>query len=57
MPGQNTGETPPSEAQGCCFFVVVQFRPDDALLSPEPGSDQGTLLARNVLQGYVWACV
>ena len=39
------------------FSSIVQFRPADALLSPEPGGDQGTLLARNVVQGYVRACV
>ena len=49
--------TPPSEAQDCCFFVFVQFRPADALLSSEPGGDQGTLFARNVVQGYVRVCV
>ena len=36
---------------------VVQFRPADALLSPEPGGDHGTQFARNVVQGYVRACV
>ena len=45
------------DAQGCRLFVIVQFRPADALLSPEPGGDQGTLFARNVVQGYVRACV
>ena len=29
----------------------------DALLSPEPGGDQGTLFVRNVVQGYVRVCV
>ena len=57
MPGQGSGKTAPSEAQGCRFFVVVQFRPAGALLSPEPGGDQGTLFARNVVQGYVRVCV
>ena len=57
MPGQGSGRTPLSEAQGCRFFVVVQFRPADALLSPEPGGDQGTLFERSVVQGYVRACV
>ena len=57
MPGQGSGKTPLSEAQGCRLFVIVQFHPDDALLSPEPGGDQGTLFARNVLQGYVRVCV
>ena len=57
MPGQDSGKTPLSEAQGCRFFVNVQFRPADALLSPEPGGDQGTLFARNVVQGYVRVCV
>ena len=47
---------PLSEAQGCRFFVIVQFRPADALLSPKPGGDQGTLFARNVVQGYVRVC-
>ena len=37
-----------SGAQGCRFFVLVQFRPADALLGSEPGGDQGTLFARNV---------
>ena len=32
-------------------------RLQDALLSPEPGSDHGTLFARNVVQGYVRVCV
>ena len=50
-------KTPLSEAQGCRLFVVVQFRPADALLSPESGGDQGTLFARNVVQGYVRVCV
>ena len=53
MPGQGLGKTPLSEAQGCRLFVIVQFHPADALLSPEPGGDQGTLFARNVVQGYV----
>ena len=48
---------PLSEAQGCRFFVIVQFRPADALLSPEPGGDQGTLFVRHVVQGYVRVCV
>ena len=39
------------------FVFVVQFRPADALLSPEPGGDQGTLFVRNVVQGYVRFCV
>ena len=49
--------TPLSEAQDCRFFVFVQFCPADALRSPEPGVDQGTLLAYNVIQGYICACV
>ena len=53
MLGQGSGKTPLSEAQGYRFFVVVQFHPADALLSPKPGGDQGTLFARNVVQGYV----
>ena len=57
MSGQGSGETPLSEAQYCRFFVVVRFRPADALLSTAPGGDQGTLFAFNVVQGYVWACV
>ena len=57
VPGQSSGTTPLSEAQGCRFFVVVQFRPSDALFSPEPGGDQGTPLARNVVQGYARVCV
>ena len=48
---------PLSKAQGCRFFVIVQFRPADALLSPEPGGDQGTLFARNVVQDYVRVCM
>ena len=32
--------------------MFVQFRPTDALLGPEPGGDQGTLFAHNVVQGY-----
>ena len=48
---------PLSEAQGRRFFVIVQFRPADALPSPEPGGDQATLFARNVVQGYVRVCV
>ena len=57
VPGQGSGKTPLSEAQGCRFFVVVQFRPADALLSTDPGNDQGTLFAHDVVQGYVLACV
>ena len=57
MPGQGSGKTPLSEVQGCHLFVIVQFRPADALLSPEPGGDQGTLFARHVVQGYVRVCV
>ena len=49
--------TPMSEAQDCRFFVFVQFPPADALLSPEPGGDQGTLFAHNVVQGYICGCV
>ena len=56
MPGQRSGKPLLSEAQDCRFFVVVQFRPAEALF-PEPGGDQGTLFARNVVQGYVRACV
>ena len=48
--------TPLSEAQDCRFFVFVQFCPADALLSPEPGGDQGTLFAHHVVQGYIWDC-
>ena len=55
--GQGSGKTPLSEVQGCRSLVVVQFRPADALLSPEQGGDQGTLFARNVVQGYARACV
>ena len=57
VPGQGSGKTPLSEAQGCRLFVIVQFRPADAFLSPEPGGDQGTLFARNMVQGYVRVCV
>ena len=53
---QGSGKTPLSEAQGFRFFVIAQFRPADALFSPEPGGDQGTLFACNVVQGYVRAC-
>ena len=56
-PGPGSGKTPLSEAQGCRFFVIVQFRSADALLSPEPWGDQGTLFARDVIQGYVRVCV
>ena len=49
--------TPLSEAQDCRFFVFVQIRPADALLSPEPWGDQGTQLAHNVVQGYRRDCV
>ena len=42
VPGQGLGKTPLSEAQGCRLFVIVQFRPADAPLSPEPGGDQCT---------------
>ena len=38
MPGQDSGRTPLSDAQGCRFFVVVQFHPADALLSPGRGA-------------------
>ena len=57
MPRHGSGKTPLSEAQGCRFFVVVKFRPAESLLRPELGGDQGTLFARNVVQGYVWVCV
>ena len=57
MPGRNSGKTLIFEAQGCRFFVVVQFRPADALLSPEPEDDQGSLFARNVVHDYVRAYV
>ena len=56
-PGQDSGKTPLSEAQGYRLSVIVQFHPADALLSPEPGGDRGTLFARNVVQGYVRVCV
>ena len=57
LAGQGWGKTPLSAAQSCRFFVVVQFRPADALLSPEPGGIQSTLFARNLVQGYVRVCV
>ena len=57
VPGQGSGKTPLFEAQGCRLVAIVQFRPADALLSPEPGGDQDTLFARNVVQGYVRVCV
>ena len=57
VPGQGSGETPLSEAQGCRLFAIVQFRPAGALLSPEPGGDHDTLSARNVVQGYVRVCM
>ena len=50
MPDQGLGKTPLPEAQGRRFFVVVQFRSADALPSPEPGGNQGTLFGRNVVQ-------
>ena len=34
--------------------MFVQFRPADALLSPEPGGGKGTLFAHNVVQGYIY---
>ena len=38
--------------------MFVQFRPADALLSPEPGGDQGSLFAHNVVQGlYMCMCL
>ena len=40
--GFQSGKTPLSEAQGCRLFVIVQFRPADAPLSPEPRGDQCT---------------
>ena len=49
--------TPLPEAQDYRFFVFVQFRPADALLSSEPGGEQGTLLAHNVVQGYIRDCM
>ena len=55
--GQDSGKTSLSEAQDCRFFIVVQFRPANVLLSPEPGGGQGTPFACNVIQGYVRACV
>ena len=56
MAGQGSGEPPLSEVQDCRFSVVVQFCPANVLLSLEAGGDQGTLFARNVVQGYVRAC-
>ena len=49
--------TPLSEAKDCRFFVFVQIRPADVLPSPEPGGDQDTLFAHNVVHGYVRDCV
>ena len=49
--------TPLPEAQDCRFFVFVQSRPADVILSPETGGDQGTLFAHNVVQGYKCGCV
>ena len=57
MPGQGSGKTPLTQAEGCRIFVIVQFRPADTLLSPEPGGDKGTLFPRNEVQGYVRVCV
>ena len=57
MSGQGSGKTPLSEAQDCRFFILIKFRPADALLSPEQGGNQGTLFVRNVVQDYVRACV
>ena len=42
LPQLVSGKTPLSEAQGCRLFVIVQFRPADALLSLEPGGDRCT---------------
>ena len=36
--------------------MFVQIRPADALLSPEPGDDQGTLFMNNVVRGYTTVC-
>ena len=45
--------TPPSETQDCRFFVFVQVRLSDALLSPESGGNQGTVFTHNnVVQDY-----
>ena len=45
--------TPLSEARDCQFFDFVQFRPAEALLTPEPGGDKGILFAHNATQGYI----
>ena len=37
--------------------MFVQFRPADALLSPELGGDQGSLFAHTVIQGDIRDCV
>ena len=39
------------------YIMVSSAGPADALLSPEPGGDQSTLFARNVVQGYARACL
>ena len=57
MPGQDSGITPLPDTQSCRLFVVIQFGPDDAALSTEPGGDRGTLFACKVVQGYVRAFV
>ena len=44
--------TPPSEAQDC-RYEFVQIRSSDALLSSEPGADQGILFMQHVVQGYI----
>ena len=53
MPGRSLAKTPLSEGQGCRIFVIVEFLPAVILLSATSGGDQGTLFARNVVQGYV----
>ena len=57
MPSQSSDKTPVAEVQGCRLVVIVQFRPADALLGPEPEGDQGTPFVRNVVQRYVRVCV
>ena len=42
-----------SHAQDYRFFVFVHSRPADALLSPEPGGDQGTPFTHNVTRDCV----
>ena len=44
--------TPLSEAQGCRFFVFVQFR-----CAAPSATPTGTLFVLNIVQGYIRDCV